>query len=195
MRCEESDMRRAHKRKTELKLTSQIHVKIKRYIEVDNTKDIDLILAKGKLVQDLLGFSNEHLGRLFENAINLLAQHRFDEAILAFDLLTQFNPYISDFWVGFGLAHQANQNFLQALSAYLVAQTMDPSRLDAYSYAIECCFEMKNFDQAEAIIQEAFAYAKKHPRDDDSTKILKEMHLFQKRLISEKNHKPTQITE
>lgn len=170
--------------------THHRHVPVKKrqkhFKGVDNTKDIDLILSKGKLFQDLLGFSGEHLGRLFENAIEMLRQHRFDEAVLAFDLLTQLNPYISDFWLGLGLAHQAHEDYLHALSAFLVAQTMDPSRVDSYTYAITCCLEMKNYPQAEAIIQEAFTYAKKHPRNENSASMLKEMHSFQNRIAQEK---------
>lgn len=180
-------MKRPHRRKGHHK-SAHRHVQVKRQLfkGLDNTKDIDLILSKGKLFHDLLGFSGEHLGRLFENAVDLLHQHRFDEAILAFDLLTQLNPYVCDFWIGLGIAHQAHEEYFSALSAFLVAQTMDPSRLDSYTYAITCCLEMKNFPQAEAIIQEAFAYAKKHPREEESTAILKEVHALQTRIAHEK---------
>lgn len=184
-------MRRPHRRKGHHKgVHRHVHVKRRLFKGVDNTKDIDLILSRGKLFHDLLGFSGEHLGRLFENAIDLLRQHRFDEAVLAFDLLTQLNPYVSDFWLGLGIAHQAHEDYYLALSAFIVAQTMDPSRLDSYTYAISCCLEMKNYPQAEAIIQEAFAYAKKHPRDEATSLILKEMHAFQSQIAHEKkSHK------
>jgi tetratricopeptide (TPR) repeat protein len=128
----------------------------------DNSDDIDLILQKSKLVQDILGFSGDDVSKLFEQSISLLHQHRFDEAIVAFRFLTQVNPYICDFWIGLGAAYQALGSFEEALSSYLVAETMDPERIDTYGYAIDLCIEMHNLTQARRVLNLGYAYAKSH---------------------------------
>lgn len=153
---------------------------------VDNSKDIDLILSKYKLNQDLLGFTSDYLSQLFEQAVGLLQQHRFDEAVKAFELLTQLNPYVPDFWIGIGLAHQACESYRPALSAFLVAETMDPSRIDPYSYAVDCCLEMKDMAQAEAIVEQALRWAKKHSHRTSTKDFLHELSIIKKHIKDEK---------
>lgn len=153
---------------------------------VDNSKDIDTILSKNKIVQDLLGFSGDSLGKLFETAIAFLRQHRFDEAVQGFQLLSRVNPFVSDFWLGLGLAHQGQGSFEQALSAYLVAETMDPMRPDLYAYAIDCCLEMRNIPQAQAIVNLGTFYANKQKRNEEGKILLTTIKELQARINAEK---------
>ena len=141
----------------------------------DNTADIDLILSKKVQFQDLLGFTNERMSHLFESAVSLLQQRRYDEAIKAAEMLTQLNPYVSDFWICLGMAEQANGASQRALQAYRTAETMDPSRAEPYVNAIDCCLELNDPLQAEVIYNEALHYAKKHPHQSDSQMIMREL--------------------
>jgi tetratricopeptide (TPR) repeat protein len=170
--------------KIHVRKAKAVHTK-RHWKGVDNTKDIDIILAKSKLNQDLLGFTGDYLSKLFEQAVMLLQQHRFDEAVQGFEFLTKLNPYVPDFWIGLGLAHSATEAFGTALSAFLTAQTMDPSRIDAYSYAIDCSIEMKDLQQAEAILLQALDFAKKHPHLEDVQGFIKELQLLQDRIEGE----------
>ncbi|HXF29398.1 MAG TPA: hypothetical protein VN457_06065, partial [Chlamydiales bacterium] len=140
-----------------------------------NTKDIDLILSKKTQFQDIIGFTNERMGHLFESAVSLLQQHRYDEAVRAAEVLTQLNPYIADFWICLGMAEQANGASGRALQAYLTAETMDPSRAEPYVNAIDCCLDLNDPLQAEVIYKVALHYAKKHPHQPDSKVIVKEL--------------------
>ncbi len=133
---------------------------------VDNSQDVDLIAAKAKLMQDVFGFSNEDITQFFEQAIALLHGHRYEDAIAAFQFLTQVNPYVCDFWLGLGAAHQAIGHYQEALSWYMVAETMDPVRIDTYGYAVDACLEMHDIKQAKAILGIGYAYAKGHSRQE-----------------------------
>jgi len=175
-------MRKQHRKKALRPHSHKIALKRRAYAGFDNTKDIDLILSKGKLPQDLLGFSAERLGTLFETAVGLLQQHRYDEAVQGFDFLTRVNPYVADFWIGLGLAHLAREAYKPALGSFMAAQTMDPSREEPYTYAVDCCLEMKDFDQAQAILNQGLRYAKRHPLSDDSKSLLRELKTRQEEI-------------
>ena len=160
--------------------------KKKEFRGIDNAKDVEVILEKNKLLQDILGFSNDNLDSLFSDAHSLLLAHRNDEAMQAFILLSRINPFVPDFWLGLGLTHQANGDYQQALACFLVAETMDPARLDCYEYGIDCALEMKNFAQAEAILDQALRFANKHPQLNESEIIFKKAKRLAFRIQDEK---------
>lgn len=143
----------------------------------DNTGEIDLIMLKGKLFQDVLGFTNERLTKLFANAVHLLQQHRYDDAIKACEVLTVTNPFVADFWLCLGMAEQANGATKRAREAFLMAQTLDPSRSEPYALAIDCCMDLDDPIQAQVIYNQAFKYAKKHWRVAESQLLLKELEM------------------
>lgn len=172
MRKQKSKVKKAvHKRAVHKKHAS----KKRPFKGFDNTQDIDLIILKKGLYQDLVGFSNERMSHLFENAVALLQQHRYDEACRAAEILTRLNPYVSDFWICLGMAEQANGASQRALQAYLMAETMDPSRAEPYINAIDCCLDLNDPMQAESIYKEALRYARRHPQQPDSQLIEREL--------------------
>jgi len=139
---------------------------------VDNTRDIDTILLKQKLYQDVLGISGERLTSLFQTAYGLLQEHRYDDAIKGFEFLTRLNPFIPDFWIGLGLSYEMFEKFDEALSSFFTAQTMDPSRPEPYEHAVGCCISLKNTVQAEVVVRLALEYVKKHPRGAATKELL-----------------------
>lgn len=153
-------MRRVKRPKS--KKRSQFIPKKKPFRGVDNTKDIDLILKKNKLFQEMLGVSNENLPSLYDHAIQLLNAHRYEEAESALSLLTKLNPYLPDFWLGLGLSYMGMASFSQAFQSFLMACTMNPYRFDGYENAVQACIEMNNYPQAQAIINQACQFAKRH---------------------------------
>lgn len=170
-------MRRHHRKKAHHPRHHKVPLGKAVFKEFDNTKDIDRILLKRKLFYDFLGFSGERLAKLFETAIMLLQQNRFDEAVKGFEFLTHLNPYVSDFWLGLGIAKHALEEYKEALSFLFVAQTMDPARSEPYLYAIDCCLDMNNLLQADKILHQGLRYAKRHPSREDSKILLQELPL------------------
>jgi len=180
-------MRKSGRRKTH-HAKEAIERSKKPFRGLDNTRDLDLILGRTKLFQDVLGVSPEELSHLFEQAMGFLQTNRIEEAILAFSFLTKMNSYATDFWIGLGAAQLINQEYAKAFDAFLMAITMDPSRYDCYAYAIECCIEMNNFAQAEALLKQAVTYAKRHHSRPDSALILEESSRLQDEINTKKAH-------
>ena len=103
--------------------------------------------------QDLLGISDREMERIFFNASELLEFHESEKAVQAFSLLCKLQPYVSDCWYGLGRAYFDNEQFQEALEAYLTAETIEPTRVEFYIGAIEACLQMKNLKEAHHIIQ------------------------------------------
>lgn len=173
--------RKSEKRRAALKLS-------RTFLGVDNTADIDVILEQGKLFQDVIGFSNERVGALFANAVSLLQQHRYDEAIKAAEFLTQLNPFVADFWICLGFGEQANGAYKRAREAFLMAQALDPSRSEPYAMAIDCSLDIQDPRQAETIYNLGMLYAKKHPRHPESKLIVHELSLRHDIIMRELKH-------
>ena len=168
---------RAHQKKT--------HIREKRVASVDNRRDIALILQKNKLLQDILGFSAENMSGLFQDGLQFLQMHSYDDALKIFSLLVRMNPYVADFWVAQGLVYQVKEEYKTALSSFLVAQTMDPARFEGYLNAIECCISLGDYAQAQAIIRQGLRFAKTHPKIEGLRPFLEEIHYMQERIINE----------
>ena len=170
-------MRKTRRRKVHAKHAPRrrpMHARKQQFKGLDNTRDLDFILGNEKLASTLMGFSQENTSMLYEQAMGYLQANRIEEEISAFLLLTKFNPYLADFWNGLGVAYHLHEEFPDAFNAFLMALTMDPSRYETYAYSIECCLEMKNFTQAEALLKQAISFARRHPRYEESAIILAE---------------------
>ncbi len=154
----------------------------------DNTGDIDIILEKRNLFQDILGISSDSMGKMFSQAVGFLNQHRYDEAARAFELLHSLNPFIPDFWIGAGLAHQAHGVNDVALSDFMMAMTIDPKSPDPYRFAVECCLDMQDLPQAIAFVTQAIAYAKKHARAAWAQELCKAAEALLEHITWEKEH-------
>lgn len=156
---------------------------------LDNTRDLDAILRRTKIFQDVLGISREGLSRLYEEALGFLESNRVEEAQASFLLLTKINPFASDFWIGLGVCYLQQEEYTQAFNAFIMALTMEPDRYECYAYAIECCVQMKNYAQAEALLKQAVTYAKRHPSHQESSIILEEAPRILKEIALEKSSK------
>lgn len=171
--------------------TSHKHPQTKKrpFTGLDNTRDLDAILRRTKIFQDVLGISREGLSSLYEDALSFLDSSRVEEAQASFSLLTKINPFASDFWIGLGVSHLQQEEFTQAFNAFIMALTMEPDRYECYAYAIECCVQMKNYAQAEALLRQAVTYAKRHPSHQESSIILEEAPRILKEIALERTSK------
>lgn len=110
-----------------------------RLTEVNRYKDA----VRGGLLynvpQTILGISDQQLVDLFQVAWAFLEQQQSAEAARSFTFLCHLHPYVADFWYGLGRALMENNRSDEALSAFLMAETIDPTRFEYYQGAIECC--------------------------------------------------------
>ncbi|MFQ5730300.1 MAG: tetratricopeptide repeat protein [Waddliaceae bacterium] len=145
-------------------------------------------LAEGKPMQELFGFTNEVMAEFYETAKSILEQKRHEEAIDVFVFLTTMNPYISDFWMGLGMAHQHNKSYDDALFSYSVAFTLEGRDIFPYILAAQCCLETKDFDKAIEILETAEHYAEEHSEEEEC-KTLKEEAISAKKYVLEEQKK------
>ena len=108
--------------------------------------------------QRMLGISDQQLGRLFETAWALVEIHEGPEAVRGFRLLCQLHPYVSDFWYGLAHALKESGNHEEALSAFIMAETMDPSRFEYYQEAIGSALELGKKSEARRIFHRLLAH-------------------------------------
>lgn len=144
---------------------------------IDRIKDEEVLmqhLEDGKPLQDLFGFTDETTVEFYEAAKNILEQKRFVDAINAFTFLTTINPYISDFWLGLGMAQQNNEDYDPAIFSYSVAFTLDGRKIFPYVIAAQCCIEHKDYDRALEIIDQAAQYAEEHEEDEGNEQLKKD---------------------
>ena len=165
------------------------HTKNSSFKGLDNTRELDAVLRRTKIFQDVLGISREALSNLYEQALGFLDSNRLEEAQSSFLLLTKINPFASDFWIGLGICHLKQEEFTPAFNAFSMALTMEPDRYECYAYAIECCIQMKNYAQAEALLRQAVIYAKRHPSHAESSIILEEAPRILNQIKIEKSPK------
>ena len=142
-------------------------------------------LEEGRPLQELFGFSDEVTAEFYETAKNILEQKRFQEAINAFVFLTTINPYMSDFWVGLGMAHQQNNQHDDAMFAYSVAFNLDGREIFPYILAAQCCMEIKDFEQALQVVEAAEQYADEHKDEKGSNQLKEDAHAAKQYVLKE----------
>lgn len=126
-----------------------------RDINIFHKKETDFISG---VPQHFLGITDQQLGRLFENAWALIEIHEAGEAIQGFRLLCHLHPYVSDFWYGLGHALKEGGDASEALSAFIMAETIEPSCFDYYQEAIESAIEAGKKKEARRIFNRLMAH-------------------------------------
>jgi tetratricopeptide (TPR) repeat protein len=111
--------------------------------------------------QDFLGITDEQLSELYRSASRFIDQDDPSNAVRSFTLLCHLHPYIPEFWSGLGESLAELQLFEEALSAFLMAETLDPHRFDFYEQGIQCALAMKNAKEARHIFSRLMAHRKK----------------------------------
>ncbi|MGA8163517.1 MAG: hypothetical protein WB791_00640 [Waddliaceae bacterium] len=143
--------------------------------KVNNEEVLMQYLEEGKPLQELFGFSNEATAEFYGAAKRILEQKRFEDAMSAFVFLTTINPYISDFWLGLGMAQQKNQEHEAALSSYRTAFTLEGRSILPYMLAAHCCLEIKDFDRAKEVLECAEDYADEHAEEKECRQLREDL--------------------
>jgi tetratricopeptide (TPR) repeat protein len=111
--------------------------------------------------QDFLGITDDQLTDLYRSAARYIDQDDPSNAVRAFTLLCHLHPYIPEFWDGLGESLFELKIFEEALSAFLMAETLDPHRFEFYEQSIRCALAMENKKEARHIFSRLMAHRKK----------------------------------
>lgn len=99
-------------------------------------------LIAGKIVQEIIEFSEETMAKLYGAAYSLFESKRFFEAANAFLFLVSLNPYHPEYWLGLGMASQLSQDYESAVDAYELAAIYNIESPVPYFYLAKCLFAM-----------------------------------------------------
>lgn len=116
-------------------------------------------LAAGKTAQEILGFSNESMGKFYRAACHLFEYKRDVDAANAFLFLVTLNPHNHDYWLGLGMATQRCGDFEAAIDAYEMASVIDTESPVPYFYLAKCLFAIHDRESALQALDLAVEYS------------------------------------
>lgn len=120
-------------------------------------------LAKGIPIFQIMGFTEEVLGKFYEAACHLVMEKSYTEAKDAFFFLVTIAPYFSQCWLGLGYCYlQCGENEA-AIIACSRALDLDPSNADHYLTFARIFIQMKDFAKAKQVCDLGIVYAAEHP--------------------------------
>lgn len=120
-------------------------------------------LASGKTAQEILGFSDEAMGKFYQAAYKIFEHQRYQDAANAFLFLVTLNPHNHDYWLGLGMATQMTGDYEAAIDAYEMAAITDAESPVPYFYLAKCLFAMHDRDSALQALDMALEYSGDNP--------------------------------
>jgi type III secretion system low calcium response chaperone LcrH/SycD len=129
-------------------------------------KDPSVLLAalsEGKIVQEILGFSQEVMDKFYEIAYQLYYKKDYHSAADAFVFLTSINPCVHLYWIGLGMSEQMLGEYEAALMAYTLALMTDASDPLAYYHSAACHHALGAKDEMIAALRLAIACSEHRP--------------------------------
>ena len=95
-------------------------------------------IEHGKSLQEIIGYSDEVMQKLYELALEVFHKGRFREAADGFLFLTTLNPYVYAYWMGLGMSQQSLEEYEQAMLAYECATSADSTAPQPHYYLAAC---------------------------------------------------------
>lgn len=99
--------------------------------------------------QERLNISDEVLADYYRVAAQLLEEKNWKDASDAFLFLIFLNPFFYEFWLGIGIAQQAQHLYDKALIAYIMAESIEPQNPIPQANRFQCHFALGEYEQAE----------------------------------------------
>lgn len=118
-------------------------------------------------MQEQLGLSENCLHLIYDRARTLLEEtHQLEEALSLFILLTHFNPYIFEYWLGRGLCWQKKGIYFEALHSFAMASLLHIDHPLPHLYSSQCYADTNQEKLASDTL--ALALTKIPPQDQHS---------------------------
>ncbi len=108
---------------------------------------------EGKTFQEILGYSDDMMGRFYQIARGLLDMKKLKEASDAFLFLTTLNPHVPTYWLGLGMCEHLHEEYQRSLVAYGMAIVSDREDPLPHYYSAACHFAMRNYETAKVALE------------------------------------------
>lgn len=113
--------------------------------------DID----QGKSLQEILGYSDEVMDKLYQVAHNLFEENRYHQALDAFLFLSTMNPFVYAYWLGLGMVYQVLEEYEQALLCYECAHKIEMEEPLPLFHMASCNFLLNDMQKAKSFLKDA----------------------------------------
>lgn len=116
----------------------EFHLSAEAIEKMRDPESIKAYFEEGKTFQDLLGYTEESMEKLYKAAYGLFQQRKYRECTDAFTFLTTVNPFIHNYWLGLGMSEQMIEDYEAALIAYAMATMTNLKSPVAHYHSASC---------------------------------------------------------
>lgn len=141
--------------------------KIDKYLLDESLEiNIDNSIGESTFAKDIINLSDEVLDKYYAISRKLLSEKRYKEAAKAYTFLTFLTPLHSSFWLGLGIAEQSQEDYNEALAAYMMAIETNPDNLAPYANCAQCCIALNENSTAKRLCEKALELPSIEEGDD-----------------------------
>lgn len=140
-------------------------------------------IEDGKSLQEIIGYSDELMEKLYGAAYAVFQEGRYHEAQDGFLFLTTLNPYVYAYWLGLAMSYQLMEEYEQAVLAYQCATSAEPDNPLPHYYLAGCHLYLGAYDEALHALKELRELCDERP---EYTELLKKADLAQETIMKRK---------
>ncbi len=131
------------------KLLAPISTNDQALANIDSFDKILDVLAKGKLLYHLFGYTTDTLAELYRIAHEIVEKKHYQDGHDAYLFIVTIAPHIREAWLNFGYVLCKLGDYPNALAAFDNARDLDPSKADSYLAAAGVFLQLN--DKASAL--------------------------------------------
>ncbi len=104
-------------------------------------------------LQEIMGWETETVLDMYDAAVRLAGNNRYEDASDAFFFLTTINPNIPSFWIGFGTCMKYLGKIDDAMMAYKMSIIFAPDYFPSYQRALQLAVDEGRTEEAGNILE------------------------------------------
>jgi type III secretion system low calcium response chaperone LcrH/SycD len=147
-----------------LSLLSEEEKKSKDFLIVrehqDSIAQIPKMVLDGYSVKDIVQISDGDLEKIYDRALQLYNNGKYDLALGLFQKLGQIDPINPRFIIAVGAAHQMLEDYTSANECYMIVAHLSPQDPLPHHYATECYIKLGDIDSALVSLELLISIAK-----------------------------------
>jgi type III secretion system low calcium response chaperone LcrH/SycD len=131
---------------------------------VKNSDKIEELLSNGKLLQEVMGFSNDLMNEKLRIAQQIYQQQDFEKAKNIYAYLVLLNPYKFIYWMGLAATQMHLSLYQEAVMSYSMAVVVNPNDPNPLYFAAYSYLKLGDEENAFKSLSLAVEIAKKDHR-------------------------------
>ena len=148
---------------------------------LENPETLRRCINEAKSLQEIIGYSDELMEKLYGAAYSVFQEGRYYEAQDGFLFLTTLNPYVYAYWLGLAMSYQLLEEYEQAALAYECASGAEPESPLPYYYLAGCHLYLNEYEEALDAIK---MLRKKCENKPDYQYLIEKAHQAEKTILN-----------